>query len=108
MSFNYRGIEAEQIYYDGKPIVRMYKNGIMVYPTTAFRIDVDGELITQDSNYLQSTEPFWGFLTTQQNDYLTLDNINVLEYSTYWERYLQQDVALLTQLGDSLVLNYEQ
>jgi hypothetical protein len=108
MSFNYRQIEAQQIYYEGKPIIRMYKDGIMVYPTTAFRIDVDGLLLTQNLNFLQSTKPFWGFLMTQQNDYLTMDNINVIEFSDYWERYLQEDVVLLTQFNDNIILEYEQ
>ncbi len=108
MSFNYKEIEATQVYYREKPVVRMYMNGVMVYPTTAFRIDVDDLLLTQDDNVLQATEPFWGFLSTQQNDYLCIDDINVIEYSSYWIRNLEQDVTLLTQFNDSIILEYEQ
>jgi len=111
MSFNLDSVQATQLYYRGKPIVRMYMAGIMVYPTTAFRIEDNANtdtIITQDDNYLQSTDPFWGFMVTQQNDYLCIDDLNVIEYSTYSPRPLEQDVILLTQLGDELVLEYEQ
>jgi hypothetical protein len=108
MSFNYQGIQAKQVYIQGKTVVRMYINGVMVYPTTAFRIDVDGYLLSQDEDFLQSTVPFYGFLTTQQNDYLCIDNINAIEYTDYWYRQLSQDVDLVTQLNDKIILEYEQ